>query len=99
MRKLVILVMALCVATGSLFAIDLQTAKWDAIVAAAKAEGSVTFYSWYFPDYFKEAAADFEKQYGVKANVIIGDQTANFNKAIAEMKAWWEKRGKKAGGL
>ncbi|MFA5851470.1 MAG: extracellular solute-binding protein [Spirochaetales bacterium] len=84
MRKFVILALALCVMVGSLSAIDLQTAKWDAIVAAAKAEGSVTFYAWYFPDYFKEAAADFEKMYGVKANVIIGDQTANFNKAIAE---------------
>ncbi|MFQ3620127.1 MAG: extracellular solute-binding protein [Spirochaetales bacterium] len=64
--------------------IDLQTATWDQIVAAAKAEGQVTFYAWYFADYFKEAAVDFEKQYGIKANVIIGDQTANFNKAIAE---------------
>ena len=84
MRKFALLVLALCVVVGSLSAIDLQTAKWDAIVAAAKAEGSVTFYAWYFPDYFKEAAADFEKLYGIKANVIIGDQTANFNKAIAE---------------
>jgi putative spermidine/putrescine transport system substrate-binding protein len=84
MKKFVVLALALCVMAGSLSAIDLQTAKWDAIVAAAKAEGSVTFYAWYFPDYFKEAAADFEKQYGIKANVIIGDQTANFNKAIAE---------------
>jgi len=84
MRKLFILAVTLCVMAGSLFAIDLQTAKWDAVVTAAKAEGSVTFYAWYFPDYFKEAAADFEKQYGVKANVVIGDQTANFNKAISE---------------
>jgi putative spermidine/putrescine transport system substrate-binding protein len=64
--------------------LDLNTASWDQIVAAAKAEGQVTFYGWYFADYFRDAATDFEKQYGIKANVIIGDQTANFNKAIAE---------------
>jgi len=88
MKKLLMLMLALTVVAGIAFAagptIDLKTANWDSIVAAAKAEGSVTFYAWYFPDYFKEAAADFEKQYGIKANVIIGDQTANFNKAIAE---------------
>jgi len=88
MKKLLVLMLALTVVAGIAFAagpsIDLKTASWDQIVAAAKAEGSVTFYAWYFPDYFKEAAADFEKEYGVKANVIIGDQTANFNKAIAE---------------
>lgn len=88
MKKLLVLALALTVVAGIAFAagpsIDLKTASWDQIVAAAKAEGSVTFYAWYFPDYFKEAAADFEKQYGIKANVIIGDQTANFNKAIAE---------------
>jgi putative spermidine/putrescine transport system substrate-binding protein len=84
MKKLVILALALCMVTGFATAIDLQTASWSSIVAAAKAEGSVTFYSWYFPDYFKEAAADFEKLYGIKANVVIGEQSANFNKAIAE---------------
>jgi len=88
MKKLLVMMLAMCMLAGVAFAagpsIDLKTASWDSIVAAAKAEGSVTFYAWYFPDYFKEAAADFEKQYGIKANVIIGDQTANFNKAIAE---------------
>ncbi|MCE5256891.1 MAG: extracellular solute-binding protein [Spirochaetaceae bacterium] len=88
MKKLLVMMLAMCMLAGVAFAagpsIDLKTASWDSVVAAAKAEGSVTFYAWYFPDYFKEAAADFEKQYGIKANVIIGDQTANFNKAIAE---------------
>ncbi len=91
MKKLLLTVLALLAATGTLFAagpaIDYQTAGWDAIVAAAKAEGQVSFYAWYFADYFKEAAIEFEKQYGIKANVIIGDQTANFNKAIAEKDA------------
>jgi len=64
--------------------IDLQTASWDEIVAAAKAEGQVTFYAWYFADYFKDASKEFEDQYGVKVNLIVGDQNANFNKAISE---------------
>jgi putative spermidine/putrescine transport system substrate-binding protein len=64
--------------------IDLQNASWDEIVEAAKADGEVTFYGWYFPDYFREAANDFEEKYDIKVNLIIGDQTANFNKAISE---------------
>jgi len=98
MKKILVLALVLFVAAGAVFAgggkeapaapkIDYKTASWDDIVKAAKAEGQVTFYAWYFAEYFKEAAADFEKQYGVKANVIIGDQTANFNKAIAEKDA------------
>ena len=95
MKKILLLVLVALIAIGAAFAggskeapaapkIDYKTASWDDIVKAAKAEGQVTFYAWYFAEYFKEAAIDFEKQYGVKANVIIGDQTANFNKAIAE---------------
>jgi len=64
--------------------IDLQTASWDEIVAAAKQEGQVTFYAWYHPEYFTEAAKDFESQYGIKVNLIMGDEQGNFNKAISE---------------
>lgn len=86
MKKLVCAVLVALAIAGMAFAapLDYQKAKWNDIVAAAKQEGSITFYGWYYPDYFKEAAAAFEKLYGIKANVIIGDQTANFNKAIAE---------------
>ncbi len=96
MKKLLLIVLACAFALAPAFAegardapapaaaIDLKTASWDQIVAAAKAEGQVTFYSWYFPDYFKEASMDFEKQYGIKVNLVIGEQTANFNKAISE---------------
>ncbi len=64
--------------------LDLQSASWNEIVDAAKAEGQVIFYAWYFPDYFREAAEDFEAEYGIRVNLVIGDQTANFNKVIAE---------------
>ena len=63
MKKIVVLLLILTLAAGMIFAggskekpaetakaIDLQTAGWDKIVEAAKAEGEVTFYTWYFPD-------------------------------------------------
>ncbi len=94
MKKLCAVVLVLMLAAGMVFAagareeaaptIDLQTATWEEIVETAQAQGQVTFYSWYFPDYFREAAADFERQYGIKVNLVIGDQTANFNKVISE---------------
>jgi putative spermidine/putrescine transport system substrate-binding protein len=65
--------------------LDYQKAKWDQIVAAAKKEGVVTFYAWYFPDFFTEAAAAFEKQYGVKVTIVMApDSVTNTNKAVAE---------------
>jgi putative spermidine/putrescine transport system substrate-binding protein len=97
MRRMVLLVLICLTAAGLAFGtgqqgttgstIDLQKASWTKIVAEAKKEGQVTFYAWYFADYFKEAAAAFEAQYGVKVNVVVGDQTANFNKVIAEKDA------------
>jgi putative spermidine/putrescine transport system substrate-binding protein len=94
MRRSFLLVLICLTAAGLAFGsgekgtdaptIDLQKASWSKIVAAAKAEGSVTFYAWYFADYFTEAAATFEKLYGIKANVVIGDNNANTNKAVAE---------------
>jgi putative spermidine/putrescine transport system substrate-binding protein len=65
-------------------ALDLTKASWDQIVAQAKKEGAVTFYCWYFADFFTEAAAAFEKQYGIKPIVVVGDNNANTNKAVAE---------------
>jgi len=89
--RLAFLFIILCLTvflSGTIFAagqtIDLQTASWDEIVAAAKEEGQVAFYACYAPDYFKEAAQDFESQYGIKVNLIVGDLAANFNKAISE---------------
>lgn len=95
MKKSLLLILICLAAAGTAFAggtkeaapagpIDYATAGWDRIVAAAKAEGSVTFYAWYFADFFTEAAAAFEKQYGIKATLVIGDQAAQFNKATAE---------------
>jgi putative spermidine/putrescine transport system substrate-binding protein len=95
MKKIVVFALVLLLSLSMGFAagardqgpsveIDLQNASWEEIVEAAKADGEVTFYGWYFPDYFREAANDFEEKYDIKVNLIIGDQTANFNKAISE---------------
>jgi len=95
MRRAVLIVLICLTAAGLAFgsgkdestapSLDYQKASWDKIVAAAKKEGSVTFYAWYFADYFTEAAAAFEKLYGVKATVVVvGQQSALFNKVVSE---------------
>jgi len=95
MRRVVLLVLVCLVAAGVAFGsgkeeaaapgIDLAKASWDQIVTQAKKEGMVTFYAWYFADFFTEAAAAFEKQYGVKVTTIMApDSVTNTNKAVAE---------------
>ena len=94
MKRTVLIVLICLTAAGLAFGsgqkgataatLDLTKASWDQIVAQAKKEGSVTFYCWYFADFFTEASAAFEKQYGIKATVVVGDNNANTNKAVAE---------------
>jgi len=95
MRRVVLLVLVCLMAAGVAFGsgkvepaapgIDLAKASWDQIVEQAKKEGMVTFYAWYFADFFTEAAAAFEKQYGVKVTTIMApDSVTNTNKAVAE---------------
>lgn len=45
---------------------------WDAIVAAAQAEGEVTVYSAQALDNLNNVAAAFEDEYGIKVNVFRG---------------------------
>ena len=66
---------------------DLLSMPWDQLVAQAKKEGKVTFYAWYKQNYFDAVAKHFKDTYGIDATVVIGDQTANMNKAIAEKAA------------
>jgi putative spermidine/putrescine transport system substrate-binding protein len=63
---------------------NLLSVSWDQLVAAAKQEGKVTFYAWYKENYFSDVAKAFKDKYGIDANVVIGTQDANFNKALAE---------------
>jgi len=100
MKKCLLICFVLFLAGGLLFAgggaekkePDYLVMSWDDIVKAAKAEGSVNFYSWWGEEFWKTAAADFSKKYGIEAKVIMGDLTANVNKILAE-------KDKKAGSV
>ena len=50
----------------------LATGGWDAIVEAAKKEGSVTIYSSQGQTQLDDFAAAFEKEYGIKVEVVRG---------------------------
>jgi putative spermidine/putrescine transport system substrate-binding protein len=63
---------------------DYLSMTWEQIVAEAKAEGSLVFYSWWGEEHWIEAGRDFERQYGIKTTVVIGDAAANANKVVAE---------------
>lgn len=56
--------------------------SWDQIVEEAKAEKEMVFYMWWGEEYWKTAAQKFEEKYGIKVNVVIGDN--NVDKLLAE---------------
>jgi putative spermidine/putrescine transport system substrate-binding protein len=92
MKRCLLLGLILFLAGGLLFAggapekkePDFLAMKWDDVVAAAKTEGSVTFYSWWGEEFWKTAASDFSTKYGIETRVIMGDLTANVGKVLAE---------------
>ena len=61
---------------------ELKDMTWDQIVAQAKTEGSLVFYSWWGEDFWKTAAQKFEEQYGISVNVVMADNTVD--KLLAE---------------
>ncbi|MDR2258766.1 MAG: extracellular solute-binding protein [Treponema sp.] len=65
---------------------DYLSMTWDQIVAEAKAEGSLVFYTWWGEEHWIEAGREFEQQYGIKTTIVVGDAAANANKVIAEGK-------------
>ncbi len=73
-----------CPVVPSLAADDYLMMPWDKVVEAAKADGDVTFYAWWGEEFWRNAAADFEKKYGIKVNVVTGDRPANIGKVVAE---------------
>jgi putative spermidine/putrescine transport system substrate-binding protein len=81
----VALVASVAASTSASFAADAELSKpWDQIVADAKSEGEVTFYAWWGEEFWKNAAKEFQDKYGIKVNVVIGDNTATVNKIVAE---------------
>jgi len=65
---------------------DYLSMSWDKIIEEAKAEGELVFYTWWGEEHWIEAGKEFEKRYGIKTKIIIGDASANANKVIAEGK-------------
>ena len=61
---------------------DYLNMSWDQIVEEAKAEKEMVFYMWWGEEYWKTAAQRFEEKYGIKVNVVIGDN--NVDKLLAE---------------
>jgi putative spermidine/putrescine transport system substrate-binding protein len=61
---------------------DYLNMSWDQIVEEAKAEKEMVFYMWWGEEYWKTAAQKFEEKYGIKVNVVIGDN--NVDKLLAE---------------
>ncbi len=65
---------------------DYLSMSWDQIIAEAKAEGELVFYSWWGEEHWIEAGKEFESKYGIKTKIVIGEQSANANKVVAEGK-------------
>lgn len=63
---------------------DLLKEPWDKVVAAAKAEGELTFYAWWGEEFWRTAAKEFGDKYGIKVTVVTGDRAANIGKVVAE---------------
>lgn len=63
---------------------DYLKAPWDQIVAAAKAEGQLTFYAWWGEEFWRKAAQEFGDKYGISVTVVTGDRTANIGKVVSE---------------
>ena len=56
----------------------------EELIAAAQAEGSVTFAVWHDEAMWRELGEGFTEKYGVKFEVVVGDQQSLTNKALAE---------------
>lgn len=74
---------ALALSAGVVHA-DNHAKDWDAVVAAAREEGELTWFVWYFEDRFREFTQAFTDEYGIKVNIPDGDHIANIDKMIAE---------------
>ena len=87
MRKHVlaaVAVLGLIGATPALAANDLTGKTWDQIMTQAKAEGQVTFFSWWGEEWWRTAAQKFQDQTGIKVTVVIGDSAPTLDKLLAE---------------
>ena len=63
---------------------DLLSMPWDQVVAQAKSEGSITFYTWFGEDFYSQVVTQFKAKYGIEAKAIIAASPAHIDKALAE---------------
>ncbi|GAK55560.1 hypothetical protein U27_02394 [Candidatus Vecturithrix granuli] len=63
---------------------DYLNMSWDDIIAAAKEEGSLTFYAWWGEQFWKMAGEQFEQKYGIKTKIVIADGSATMDKILSE---------------
>lgn len=77
---------ALAVAAGSCFALGASGGEdWNAIVTAAKKEGAVTMYcNVGLNDQLDDAAASFQRRYGIAVTLAYGDGASNTQKVLVE---------------
>lgn len=59
-------------------------ASWEETMAAAKQEGEVNWFIWYFEDRFRVFAEQFTEETGIKVTIPEGDHIANIDKMRAE---------------
>lgn len=63
---------------------SLMEMSWPEIEEAAKAEGEVTFSVWYNEAGFTEILKKFTEKYGIEAKLVVSEQKAFAQKALAE---------------
>ena len=62
----------------------LLSMSWDEIVAQAQDEGTVNWFVWYFQPQYREIAAAFTEEYGIRVVIPEGTHQGNFDKMLAE---------------
>ena len=82
MLKKLLSVTALVALTTPAFASGQAT--WEETMAAAKEEGEVYWFVWYFEDRFRVFAEQFTEETGIVVNIPEGDHIANIDKMRAE---------------
>ena len=56
---------------------------WPEIVARARQEGEVVWYTWYAQDRLRDTVRDFTNRYGIRVVIPDGDRPGNFRKFLA----------------
>lgn len=69
---------------GAMSVDELLSASWEEIEAQAKAEGSVTYFTFSDEDVYTKVMQGFEDKYGIETNLVVADGNSGIDKALAE---------------